>query len=264
MTTANGWLLLPGAVLASAVMLAVWLRQRRTHDATAVDVAWAANLALLAILYASLADGLAARRACVALLVVLASGRLAWHLFRDRAQRPVEDARYRALRAAWGARAQRNFFWHFQAQALLDVLLSTTFLLACASRAPLSTLDLVALALWITGFLGESVADRQLARFRAQPSHRGRTCRTGLWRYSRHPNYFFQWVMWCAYALCAWSAPLGWTALLSPLVMLFLIVRVTGIPPTEAQALRSRGDDYRAYQRTTSAFVPWFPRWSSR
>lgn len=262
MTSVDLWLVAPGAALASAVMLALWMRQRRTNDATAVDVAWAANLALLAILYASCADGLPARRALVAALVALASGRLAWHLYRDRARKPVEDGRYRALRAEWGAHAQRNFFWLFQAQALLDVLLSITFLLACASRAPLSTFDIVALALWSASWCGEALADRQLARFRAQPNHRGRTCRSGLWRFSRHPNYFFQWLMWCAYALLGWSGPYGWVALSSPLVMLLLIVRVTGIPPTETQALRSRGDDYREYQRTTSAFVPWFPRWS--
>ena len=84
--------------------------------------------------------------------------------------------------------------------------------------------------------------------------------RAGVWRYSRHPNYFGQWLTWYAYALVALAAPYGWIGLISPALMLYLILRVTGIPPTEAQALKSRGDDYRRYQRETSAFVPLPPR----
>ena len=82
----------------------------------------------------------------------------------------------------------------------------------------------------------------------------------GLWRYSRHPNYFFEWLVWVAYCVFAWPSPWGWATIYCPLLMLFFLFRVTGIPMTEEQALRSRGDDYRDYQRTTSAFVPWFPK----
>lgn len=253
-------LLLPAALFASTVMLLLWQRQRRTLDATPVDVGWAAILALLAIFYALCAPGLPARRVFVGGFAGLASGRLAWHLYVDRARSGVEDGRYAALRQRWGARSQRNFFWLFQVQALLDVVLSLPFLLACSSAAPWGALDVAALALGSIALAGEWIADRELGRFRAQAGNRGRTCRVGLWRFSRHPNYFFQWLLWCAYALAAASAPLGWLAVASPLVMLFLILRVSGIPPTEAQALRSRGDDYREYQRTTSAFLPWFPR----
>lgn len=260
-------LLASGLVLACATMFVLWLRQQRTRDATAVDVAWAANLGGLAVLYACFSDGDPARRALVALLAGGASARLALHLFVDRTRARAqiargEDGRYRTLREKWGSAAGRNFFVFFQAQALLDVLLSLPFLVACASTAPLGLLDAVALALGVVALTGEWLADRQLARFRADPAQRGRTCRAGLWRFSRHPNYFFQWLLWCSYALLAWSGPLGALGLVGPVVMLVLILFVTGIPPTEAQALRSRGDDYRAYQRTTSAFVPWFPRGS--
>ena len=117
--------------------------------------------------------------------------------------------------------------------------------------------------LWAVALTGEAVADRQLARFKARPSSRGRTCREGLWRYSRHPNYFFEWLVWVAYALFALASPYGALALICPVVMLYLLFRVTGIPATEAQALRSKGDDYRRYQATTSVFVPWFPRSAS-
>lgn len=249
-----------GWALAASVMLALWAFQLRTKDATEVDVAWAANLGGLAVLYAVLGNGNPSRRVLVAVLVALATWRLALHLYLDRARKGVEDGRYAALRQKWGAAAPRNFFWFFQAQALLDVVLALPFVLACGAKAELGTLDVAAALLFVAGVVGESVADRQLARFRRDPANRGRTCRVGLWRTSRHPNYFFQWLLWCAYALFACAAPWGWIGLGSPLLMLVLILFVTGIPPTEEQALRSRGDDYREYQRTTSAFVPWFPR----
>jgi len=244
--------------LAALSMGLLWLVQRRTRDATSVDVAWAALLGLIAVLYALLADGLPARRVLVALMVAAATWRLALHLWFDRARKGREDGRYAALRAKWGTAAQRNFFWFFQAQALLDVLLSLPFLLACSSSAALQPCDLAGLALWAVAICGEALADAQLAAFKSDPAQRGRTCRRGLWSASRHPNYFFQWLLWCAYALLALSAPSGWMGIASPLLMLALILFVTGIPPTEAQALRSRGAEYREYQRTTSAFVPWF------
>jgi steroid 5-alpha reductase family enzyme len=104
------------------------------------------------------------------------------------------------------------------------------------------------------------VADSQLQSFKSNPANRSATCRVGLWRYSRHPNYFFEWLIWVAFAVFAMGSPYGYVAAFAPLLMLFFLFRVTGIPATEAQALRSKGDDYRQYQRTTSAFVPWFPR----
>ncbi len=254
-----GRLLAIGWPVAAAVMGALWLRQTRTRDATSVDIAWSALLGLFAVGYALLSDGDVARRALVASTVAGATWRLALHLYVDRARAGREDGRYAKLRAEWGASAQGKFFLLFQAQALLAAALSLPFALACTSTAPLGALDFAALALWAVGLAGEGVADRQLARFKRDAANRGRTCRVGLWRYSRHPNYFFQWCLWIAYALFGLSAPWGAAGFAAPLAMLGLILFVTGIPPTEAQALRSRGDDYREYQRTTSAFVPWRP-----
>ena len=111
----------------------------------------------------------------------------------------------------------------------------------------------------VMGVIGETVADRQLLAFKRDPAHRGRTCRAGLWRYSRHPNYFFEWVLWCGFGAFGLTGPLGWLGLAAPFLILFTILFETGIPPTEAQALASRGEDYRRYQRTTRAFVPWPP-----
>jgi len=149
----------------------------------------------------------------------------------------------------------------FQAQALLDVLLGLPFLLAAWNpTAGLHPLEWAAAALWLAAWVGESVADGQLRRFKARAESAGLTCREGLWRFSRHPNYFFEWLVWVAYLLLALTAPWGWTAILGPALMLYFLLRVTGIPYTEAQSLRSRPEDYARYQRETSPFIPWFPR----
>ena len=115
-----------------------------------------------------------------------------------------------------------------------------------------------AVALWAVAIVGEAAADRQLDRFKRDPANRGRLCDVGLWRYSRHPNYFFEFVIWISYALYAAGSPFGWSGIVSPALILYFLFRVTGIPLTEAQALRSRGEAYRRYQETTSVFVPWF------
>ena len=114
--------------------------------------------------------------------------------------------------------------------------------------------------LWLVALGGETLADRQLAGFKADPSNRGKVCRTGLWRSSRHPNYFFEWLVWVSLFVVALPAPWGWITIFAPALMLFFLLRVTGIPYTEQQSLRSKGDAYRAYQRTTNAFFPWFPK----
>ena len=149
----------------------------------------------------------------------------------------------------------------FQAQALLAIVLALPFFLAARRTDPgISGFEVAGLLIWVAGVAGESLADHQLARFKSDPANRGKTCRAGLWRYSRHPNYFFEWLHWWAYAALAVGSVFWWIPVAAPLVMLYFLLKVTGIPPTEAQALASRGDDYREYQRTTSAFIPWFPK----
>jgi steroid 5-alpha reductase family enzyme len=148
-------------------------------------------------------------------------------------------------------------------QALVDVILSLPYLVAMTKPAPgLGAWDLAGVLVWVVTVVGETVADHQLATFRADPANCGRTCRVGLWRASRHPNYFFEWLHWWSYVLLAVGSPWWALTLVGPALMLFFLLKVTGIPAAEAQALASRGEDYRDYQRTTSAFVPWFPkRW---
>jgi len=255
-------LLLVGLALCAAVMLGVWLVQSARKDATPVDIAWAANLGLLAVLYAILASGTVERRVLIGVVGALWSVRLAgWlALHRIGANRP-EDARYASLRRDWGAHANRNFFWFFQAQGALDVLLSLPFLLVASNGAiEFGALEILGAAVAVASICGETAADVQLDRFKKSPQSKGKTCRVGLWRLSRHPNYFFEWTYWVGIALIAWGAPFGWAGLVAPAVMLYLLWNVTGIPAAEAQAVKSRGQDYLDYQRTTSVFVPWFPK----
>lgn len=204
------------------------------------------------------------RRFVLAAMVGLWSLRLASHLV-PRVRSGKEDGRYADLRDRLGPQADRFFLGFFLAQALLAIVLSTPFWLAATDRVPLlgsdvhAITDLAALVLFVVALTGESIADRQLHAFANDPANAGRTCRRGLWRYSRHPNYFFEWLVWCSFATFALGTPYGAIGLLSPAIMLWLITFVTGIPPAEARSLERRGADYLEYQRTTSAFVPWFP-----
>ncbi|MEO8584775.1 MAG: DUF1295 domain-containing protein [Acidobacteriota bacterium] len=255
------------ALLATALtltmMTALWAWHFRLNDAGIVDPGWAAGIGLVSILYASLGSGWQPRRAAVAAMGLIWSVRLAVHLARRMHGKP-EEGRYQALRAEWareGANVPRRFLFFFLFQGLLDVFLSLPMLLAVLNPQPhFSVWEAAGAVLWLFSLAGESLADRQLVAFKKDPASRGKTCDAGLWRYSRHPNYFFEWLVWMAWLVFALGSPWGVAAVLCPSLMLFFLLRVTGIPATEEQALRSRGEEYRRYQRTTSAFVPWFPK----
>jgi steroid 5-alpha reductase family enzyme len=249
-------------VLVAIVMGIVWWTSVRIRNAGIVDIAWSANFALLALLYAACGEGWEVRRGLVLALGGLQSIRLASYLYRRvMGHHPEEDGRYRELRESWGGNVELKFLAFFQFQGVTNVLLSLPFAIAAANPSPaLHPLEILGVVLWTIGFAGEAIADRQLDAFRRDPANRGRTCRVGLWRLSRHPNYFFEWLVWVAYFVFASGSPWGFVTVYCPAVMLWFLFRVTGIPATEAHALRSRGEEYREYQRTTSAFVPWFPR----
>lgn len=250
-----------GTASVCGLMLLLWLIHLPMRNAAIVDAGWAGGLALLGAIYAVVGGGYPPRALLVASMALLWGLRLALYLLFTRVIGHPEEGRYVQLRREWGGNLPLKFLAFFQFQALLCILLSIPFLVAALNAQPrLAFHEYAAVALWLAAFLGELFADRQLHVFKANPANRSQTCRAGLWRYSRHPNYFFEWLIWVAFALFAIGSPYGYLALVSPILILFFLFRVTGIPATEAQALRTKGDDYRQYQQTTSAFVPWFPR----
>ena len=148
-----------------------------------------------------------------------------------------------------------------QAQAVLIALLSVPFVMVFInSHGGIGAFEIAGAVLWLAAIAGESLADAQLNRFRADPSNKGKTCRVGLWKFSRHPNYFCEWLVWVAYFVYALGSPGGWMAVYAPALMYLFLTRITGIKATEEHAVRSRGEEYLEYQRTTNAFFPWWPR----
>ena len=165
------------------------------------------------------------------------------------------------MRRKWGEKADTYLLLFFQFQALLVPLFSLPLIVVAHNESPgLTGFDILGILIFLTAVIGEGIADRQLGRFRSDPANKGKTCRQGLWRYSRHPNYFFEWIHWWAYVAFGAGSPYFWITLMGPLLMWIFLFRITGIPATEEQAIASRGDDYRDYQRTTSRFFPWFPK----
>jgi steroid 5-alpha reductase family enzyme len=255
------WMLILIAWAAMAVVMAgLWAVQRATRNAGIVDIAWSFGTGLCAVWFAWGASGDPARRWLVGVIAGVWGARLGLHLWR-RISGESEDGRYVALREKWGDRTQRNLFVFFQVQAAWAMMFALPMFVAASNDVPgLRWHDYLGAGIWLIAMVGEGVADAQLHRFRSDRANKGRVCRAGLWRYTRHPNYFFEWVHWWAYVLIACAGPWWWLSLGGPAVMYLFLNKVTGIPPTEQRALQSRGEAYRQYQRTTNAFFPGPPR----
>lgn len=248
-----------GAVLAAATL--VWLLSLRLRDASIADVAWGPGFLLLALTWALLSDGYGARRLLVLSLVGVWGLRLAVHIAaRNRGK--GEDPRYRRFRERAGASFPlRSLFTVFWLQAGLLWIVAAPLLPALASPRParLTLLDGLGALVWLVGFLFEAIGDAQLRRFKADPARRGEVLRSGLWRYTRHPNYFgdatLWWGLWCFAA----AVPGGAVTAFGPALMTWLLLRVSGVRMLE-EDLRERKPEYRDYVRTTNAFFPGPPR----
>jgi steroid 5-alpha reductase family enzyme len=246
------------------VAVLVWLRYKRTDNAAWIDTAWAGMIGIGALLHASLSGASTWERWGLPLLMAAWSARLLAHLFRRTAREP-EDGRYAELRRMWRSRhgapsiPGRFLVFYLMQAALATALALPAGIAAFDHGLRWSPWQTASLLLGAASLLGSHLSDSRLARFREDSSNRGRACRDGFWRYSRHPNYFFEILLWISFALYASPCPGGAWAWLAPASIAFFLLFVTGIPLTEAQALRTRGDDYREYIRTTSPLVPWFP-----
>lgn len=254
-------LILAQAIFLSLAMAVAWLLQRRTGILSWADPVWT-----LATAAAGIAGALAPiapltwRSAAVAAIAAAWGLRLGIHLLaRSRAR--IEDARYAALATQWGPTAPRRMAAFLQIQAAAGLPLAASLTLAAHTPTPAFTpTDAAAALLLLVSLTGEAIADSQLRRFKAQPHPKHAICDTGLWAWSRHPNYFFEWLTWVAIALLALPSPHGWAALSAPALMYLLLVHISGIPPTEAAMRTSRGAAFTAYASRISAFFPWPPK----
>jgi steroid 5-alpha reductase family enzyme len=242
------------------VMAILWALQLRVKNASIADIGWCGGLIATVLWYVSQANGEAERKLLVGLLAAIYAGRLGFYILSDRVIGKGEDARYRRLRHQWGSSAGLFIFGYFQLQAVAVAAFSLPFLVVIQNpRSPFGLMELAGILIWMAAVSGEAAADRQLARFRAKPWNRDRVCRDGLWYFSRHPNYFFEWLHWWSYVVMALGAP-GWPlTLIGPVGMGWALLKISGIPLAEQQALATRGEEYRQYQRTTNAFIPWWP-----
>lgn len=254
---------LTGCLLACClIMLAVWFWAVKIKNAGVVDIFWSLNFPVIALILLISGEGSSNRKYLICSMVVIWGVRLGSHLAR-RVLKHIheEEGRYKQLRKDWAPHPDRKFFWFFQMQGLSNVLLSVPFFVITMNSEPqLSVLEYIGAGLWFIALSGEATADRQLDEFKKDPANKGKVCDVGLWNYSRHPNYFFEWMIWISYLIFALASPYGYLAIISPAVILYLLLNVTGIPATEEQAVRSKGELYKNYQQTTSAFIPWFKK----
>ncbi|MBY0449628.1 MAG: DUF1295 domain-containing protein [Cyanobacteria bacterium] len=266
-STDIGALWMTGWIFTLLLMSFVWLLYKYLRNAGVVDIFWAFGFSGLAGVYFYFGDGWIPRKILLAAMVILASVRLTWYLYtRFRHEHPVEDPRYTSMRGMWGAQDDVLFLVIYWFQGAVMSLISLPFVFAMSNTTVgFSGWDVMGAVIWLLGFVGEAVADTQLSHFKKDPANHGKTCRTGLWSVSRHPNYFCEWLMWVGYFVVSFSIPAAitsaWWGVFSPLLMLLLLTKFTGIAATEARAIQSRSD-YADYQKTTSPFIPWFPKHS--
>jgi steroid 5-alpha reductase family enzyme len=236
-----------------------WASQLRSANANDVDPVWAWTLGLFAIGLAAVGPAPVGVRLLLAALGGTWGLRLGTHLFLRNHGKP-EDKRYARFRKQWGAHAQRNLFVFIELQTVFSGLLALPFaVVAWRGDWPPAWAVAGAVIVWIVSVAGEGVADAQLARFRRDPANRGRVNRDGLWRYSRHPNYFFECLHWFGYLLLAVGTGGWWLGLIPPVTMAWLLLKLSGIPMVEAQMAQER-PEYAEYIKTTSALIPWPPK----
>lgn len=242
-------------------MTIVWLISLALRDTSIVDVFWGLGFVMTTYIYFAITpDGFAPRKWLLCGLVTVWGLRLSLYILR-RNWGKGEDFRYQKWReAAKGQWWWRSYFKVFLVQGALMWIISMPLLAAQLSPMPdrLTALDALAVLVWGVGFFFEAVGDWQMARFKANPANRGQVMRSGLWRYTRHPNYFGDATQWWGFGLLAGAAN-GWWTLFSPALMTFLLVRVSGVTMLEKD-LVNRRPGYRDYVASTSAFIPWFPR----
>lgn len=247
------------AVAVWAYMTAAFLLALILKDNSIVDVFWGPGFILVAALSLALGPKAGMRPWLVTALVVIWGARLATHIL-VRRKGKGEDFRYAKWRRDWGRWfVPRSYAQVFLLQGVLLLVIAYPVIRANFAFAPgLRAWDAVGAAVWALGFFFEAAADFQLERFKLRPENRGRIMTTGVWRYSRHPNYFGEATMWWGIYLISLGVPGAWPGIVSPVLITFMLAKVSGVPMLE----KKYADDpeFQAYARRTSGFLPWFPR----
>ena len=250
-------LLLPIWLILVIAFSLLWLALRSQSKYEIVDAFWAWSIGASAIFIAIYSQGFEGRRWLLAALTGLWAIRLGGFLFWGRVKKGLRDGRYEAMIAAMGNKLDLKMFLFFQIQVVSVILLSVTFVAVASTSHFWNIFDALAILLFIVAIVGQSKADKTLNEFRLKPENKGKVCNEGLWAISRHPNYFFEWLHWLSYVLLSiGSLPQAYVSLVGPVALLILVLKVSGIPLTEAQTLKSRGEAYKQYQKITPAFFP--------
>jgi steroid 5-alpha reductase family enzyme len=243
------------------LMSLLWLVSLALKNSSIVDIFWGTGFVITAwAAFALTPGGFDGRKWLICILVTLWGLRLSLHILTRNWGKP-EDFRYQVWRKEAGAAWWwKSFFKVFLLQGILMWIISAPLLAAQVSAQPakLTWLDFIAIPLWLIGFFFEAVGDWQLRRFIANPANKGKILQTGVWRYTRHPNYFGDATQWWAYYLIALAAG-GWWTVFSPVIMTFLLTRVSGVTLLE-KSLKEEKPGYKEYAERTSEFIPWFPK----
>ena len=258
------WLMLlsTGLVATIIIMFICWLWAVKVENFAIIDAVWAFSFFVQGIIFYALSDGFTPRKALLLIMIALWSSRLGFFLARRiYSHHPAEDTRYIHLRKEYGNNFKIRFLYFYFLQALSVSFLTLPFIFVFNNEvAEINYFEIAGCIVWFIAVSGETLADHQMNTFRrlskAIPGM-GRTCNIGLWKYSRHPNYFFESIIWWGFFIFMMGSGVYW-GVYSALIILFLLLKVTGVPPSEEQALKNRGDEYRVYQRKTSMFIPWF------
>jgi steroid 5-alpha reductase family enzyme len=248
--------------LVMTLMSLLWVVFYFKKNAGIADIGWAAGFVLSSWAYFFLGNGNTAKKLALVVMVSVWGIRLAWQLYQRFIAIVEEDSRYQTLRQTWGSEnSDFKFFMLFIFQGVLVIFLTAPFLIVCSYASPgWQGVEIVGMLIWLIGVVGEIISDNQLYQFKTLPENKGKVFKEGFWYFSRHPNYFFEFVVWIGYAVFALGTPGGWIGLFAAGLMLILLTKVSGIPLSEAQTLKTKGQEYQKYQESTSSFIPWFPK----
>ena len=240
-------------------MFIVWLIAEAKKNPAIVDMFWPIGLVVSGFVYLG-SDSINSRLCIIAIILLLWGLRLAGYLYFTRIKKGIYDKRYASLYYPSYLKQSISYLINYEVQACFIFILSSVFVFISAQNySKLSKLDMLGIMLSLVGIGGEWVSDYQLELFKKNNHGKNKVCDVGLWYYSRHPNYFFDWLTWCGFALCGLSANYGWIGLVSPLLLYTIMSNMTG-PITERNSVMSRGRAYLEYQKSTSMFFPWFKK----